>query len=64
MAMSQELLDMTLKGPWDVQFPPDKEPLKPRETHVPVTGFPHVLPTQGTGVSKRHLNTQSSRVSY
>lgn len=40
MAMSQELLAMTLKGPWDVWFPTDKEPLKPRETHVPVTGSP------------------------
>ena len=63
MTMSQELLDMTVKGPWDVWFPTDKEPLKPRETHVPVTGSPHVLLAQGTGVSRRHLNMQSSHMS-
>ena len=59
MAMSQELLDMTVKGPWDVRFPTDKEPLKPRETHVPVTGSPHVLLAERAGVSRRHLNMQS-----
>ena len=63
MVMSQVLLGMTVERPWDVQFHTDKELLMPRQTHVPMTVFPHVLPAQGTGVSKRHLRRQSSHLS-
>lgn len=61
--MSQVLLGVMVEGSWDVQFHTGKELLMPRQTHVPMTGFPHVLPAQGTGVSKRHLRRQSSHLS-